>query len=273
MLTIGTNPMRTSQSGWPVTALLVVLAALAPARADFNTVTATLNTNNTLNPSAPVEINLGGGTSPSINYTPGVVNWTQTGTQRNSLLPTDFTTFCIELTQDISPGGAYTYTLSALQNAPNPGTSQTQSNGTGSGMGTTKATEIEYLWGTFYSLIGNNGDNAAAFQLAIWKIEYDWGDASLPGTLDGAVSFSSGNFQASPLDGDTAPITTATNWIKQLESGQNLTLDGNLVALTSSSYQDQIAQAAPVPSTLCLIGAGVLCLFGYGFTRRRAAVA
>ena len=277
--------MRKYRSGTPAAALLVVLVAVAPAGADFNTtVTATLDGSNTLSPSEAVEINLGGGntpgTSPSLNYTPGAVNWTQGGNpnQQNTLLPTDFTTFCIELTQDISPGSTYTYNLTALQDAPNPGTANTGGKG---GMGAAKATEIAYLWGTFHSSIGTSGDkaddNAAAFQLAIWKIEYDWGDSSLDAST---VFFTSGNFQASSLNGDADPINTAISWLQQLENGKNLTFDNNLVALTSSSYQDQVTEVAtnpfantvPVPSTLYLIGAGGLCLFGYGFMRRRVAV-
>ena len=61
-------------------------------------------------------------------------------------------------------------------------------------MGATKADKIEELWGAFYGSIGTDGTKGAAFQLAIWKIEYDWGSTS-------SSDFTKGNFQAS---GNTA---------------------------------------------------------------------
>jgi len=64
-----------------------------------------------LNPGAAVTINSGNGSAPSIDYYPGEVNWTvetaPSGEPNASWVPavgSSFQTFCIELTQDISPG-------------------------------------------------------------------------------------------------------------------------------------------------------------------------
>ena len=111
--------------------------------------------------------------------------------------------------------------------------------------------------------IGNNGTKAAAFQLAIWKIESDWGD-------NYALDFSSNptngplnNFQAS---GNSAATDQAVTWLTDLE---NHTYDrAGLVALTNDRYQDQVA-AVPVPPSILLAGSGILCLFGCGWVRRR----
>jgi hypothetical protein len=248
-------------------AALVVIALLCAGRpAQAGTITAQLNgtgLDGIINPGADVTINVGNGSTPNVAYHPGVVNWTLIS--NNSSLPfaSHFTTFCIELTQDISPGNPYTYTLTDLANAPKPGTSQT---GNGNGMGATKATEISELWAKYYSSIGTSGTNAAAFQLAIWKIEYDWNNLPAQGT----DFFTSGNFQAS----GNAPVTQlATTWLTYLEQHPNLPQAVGLVALTSPGSQDQVTQVLPAPPGLCLAGAGALCLGGFVWFRRRVAFA
>lgn len=238
-----------------LSAVVVVLLATAPGRAGY--VTAELNgTNidNIINPGVNVTINLGDGSAPSINYKPGVVNWTLVAT--DSAIPHNFTTFCLELTQDISPGNQYTYSLTALEDAPKPGSGPTGGN---NGMGLTKANEIRDLWGAFHSSIGTDGVKAAAFQLDIWKIEYDWGDAS-------ATDFGSGNFQA---NGNAAATSQATTWLMALSNAQNnFTMANDLIAMTNPNAQDQLTELVPVPPTFALAGAGLLSLLGYGSVRR-----
>lgn len=73
-------------------------------------------------------------------------------------------------------------------------------------MGDIKAREIAQLWGAFFGTLGTSNDMAAAFQLAIWKIEYDWGSANLN-------NFAAGNFRAAAYSGNTTPITQATTWL------------------------------------------------------------
>ena len=243
--------------GWLLASALVVFFLIAaPAQAGF--VTASLDTTNTLAPSAPVTINYGDGKTPSLNYTPGEVNWTLSSNTSNIVLPTHFVTFCIELGQDISTGTPYQYSVVTVDKAPQPGSSQT---GNGNGMGTYKAGEIAKLWGAYYSSIGNSGDMAAGMQLAMWKIEYDWSSSSQ------STSFSSGNFQAT--DTSNNAITDATNMLKYVIAHDN-TLQGapNLWALSSGNAQDQIVQALPVPSSAWLAGIGALCLLAYGYFRR-----
>ncbi len=265
--------------------LAVLLAGSSAVRADY--ITGTLDGGNidggVLNPGAAVRINDGNGAAlndpnHSFDYYPGVVNWTvgkapagEPNASWVGAVGSAFTTFCIELTQDINPGSTYTYTLKNLADAPTPGSTN---NGNGSGMGTTKATEIEDLWSLDYGYIANPpaGSNAnqaaAAFQLAIWKIEYDWGGSNYN-------NFSQGNFLAAgeSTDGDKA-VTLAESWLYTLKNNvqPNFAPTADLIALTSSSYQDQV-MATPVPPTLYLAAIGATTLALYGYRRRRAELA
>jgi hypothetical protein len=234
--------------------LVIIFLAAAPVWADFQ-VTATLDNTNTLSPSAPVMINLGDGASPSVSYTPGEVNWTLVSAS-GITLPNKFITFCLELTQDIYLGQTYTYSVTDLASAPKPGSGAT---GGTSGMGPTKANKIAQLWGGFYDQIGTDGVKAAAFQLAIWKIEYDWGHPY-------EANLATGNFQASSPN--NAAVSQATTLLKDLETHSYQTAP-NLSALTSPDAQDQLVQGLPVPPTAYLAGFGVLSLLGYGYVKRR----
>jgi hypothetical protein len=225
-------------------------------RADF--VTATLNgtgLDDILNPGAYVTINLGDGSAPSMNYKPGVVNWTGVSTNAPAFRG-KFTTFCLELTQDISPGNAYTYSLIALDNAPKPGSPATGGSG---GMGAIKANEIRQLWTGFHGTIGSDGTKAAAFQLCIWKIEDDWGTSA-------ATDFTKGNFRAS---NNASATDQASAWLMNLTHTQYAP-DQSLMALTSGQFQDQlVALPAPAPPGIWLGGISLLCLWGYGLARSR----
>jgi hypothetical protein len=276
--------------------LVVLLGGSAALRADW--ITGTLEggpitgQGGILNPGADVKINLGDGSKPSIDYYPGVVNWT-VGTAPGSTpnaswvgaVGSAFQTFCIELTQDIYSGGTYTFKLVNLANAPKPGSGTT---GNGNGMGSTKATAIEDLWTLDYKAkwvtdsTKTTTDNieAAAFQLAIWKIENDWGDAK---TFD---NFSAGNFQASAATGTDGAkaIAQATTWLTTLSNtNPNSVNPADLIALSSPGLQDQVMAVpsspsfvpTPAPSTLYLavIGAAALVLYGYRRGSRLAAAA
>jgi hypothetical protein len=244
--------MRASKIAWLVGCLLVIGLA-GQGRADF--VTATLNgtgLDNTLNPGAYVTINLGDGLTPSINYKPGVVNWTGSPTNAPALRGA-FTTFCLELTQDISPGATYVYNLVAMDNAPKPGSAATGGPG---GMGATKASEIRQLWTGFHSSIGSDGTKAAAFQLAIWKIECDWG------TGPAATDLTTGNFRAS---GNNSATSQASTWLTNLTQNQYAP-DPSLMAMSSPSYQDQlVAVPMPAPPGIVLGGSGLVVLLAYAY--------
>src|SRR6478609_1502933 len=78
------------------------------------------NLDNVVYPGAWVNINTGNGSAPDPNnaYYPGVVHWKLYSNTTSYYLPTNFTTFCIDLPQDVyitNPPTNYQFTPAALQ--------------------------------------------------------------------------------------------------------------------------------------------------------------
>jgi PEP-CTERM motif len=209
-----------------------------------------------------ININDGNATNNFSTYGyAGYVNWTQTPLNNNTSMTNHFSTFCIELTQNVSIGGTYTYQLNTLESAPTPGSTQTGAPG---GMGSLRADAIRKLWAGAYSS-SMTQTQAAAFQLAIWRLEYDLNSNSTIGSM---TDFTQGNFRANGAN--TAGLTAVTDakaLIKSVMDGSYTNLETDLVALTSDNYQDQITvsdnisiTSAPEPASisLALIGGGIL---------------
>jgi hypothetical protein len=109
---------------------------------------------------------------------------------------------------------------------------------------------------------------AGAFQLAIWKLEYDHASTQYTDTTGtpGSVDFSNGFLQVSNPNNSMA--TTAAKWINALSSFQGT--PANLMALTSPSQQDQLVEVesinphnGPVPepaSSIIWVMAGCLAV-------------
>lgn len=221
-----------------------------------------------------LSININDGTSASsfttYNYA-GFLNWSQSPAGNNAFVPQNFSTFCIEISQNVGIGGTYTYLVADLANAPNT------NNNPSAQMGAAAAQAIGVLWAQYYPTLDNNNNpqaslvQAAAFQLAIWRIEYDWNDG-LSKTDFTNLSLSTANFQA---NGNSSVTTAASSMLGFVyDNDATAPVATGLIALTNASYQDQITldpplAATPEPSSLCLgiIGSLVLTTFGYG--RRR----
>jgi len=204
-----------------------------------------------------------------------------------------FNTFCIEVTQNIGFGQTYAYTVSNLADAPQPAFGSTTP---GPGMGSTAATEIAQLWAHYFPTINTStdpGSTAAAFQLAIWKLEYDQAqlvgaastltaasetEAAAASLLFGANS--STNLTASGTSANAISILNASaGMVQWVEKNPHAVEQANLYALVSggsNGAQDQIAQVpgtggqqVPEPATAVMCLMGCICL---GARRLRRAV-
>ena len=215
--------------------------------------------------------------SPTVSQG-GAVNWSKPAYVSgdhdlfagNPLLPADNTTFisfCIELTQDSSFGPKYTVDVIPLASAPHP-----QSGPIATGMGDKAAGLIEELWAAhfhdiFYAANGKQNDsttqnsNAAAFQLAIWKLEYDQG-----ATLD----FTKGYLQVTDDISDPS-VSKASDWLSTIDLQGNGP-KANLLAITGHqgiNFQDQVIEVLPEPSSMVLWALGALGMAAIGRGRRR----
>jgi hypothetical protein len=132
------------------------------------------------------------------------------------------TFWCFELTQYFSPGTSYPgYTASAL--------------------GGGAVSRIVQLFQEAFSLADDSSTNSAAFQLAIWEIEYE--SSGIYDVTSGAGFYATGsgaNF--------TAARDQANTWLTHLNdySGTGLTI----ALLSNSSHQDFITAGLP-PSACC----------------------
>jgi hypothetical protein len=191
---------------------------------------------NGVSPGQGVSFSTNGGGS-FINTTAGMFNWTQTGGDYD--MPGSgaaFTTFCIEVTQYISPGGSYAYDVVPLVLAPNSAP-----------MGAGTAAMLSELFGRYYAGV-DTADEAAAFQVAIWEV-----------VNDADLSVSAGSFR----------IGTAAAFVTSAQAMLS-TLDGtgpsvSLTAISGPTIQDQVFMT-PSPGAMACIGfAGFFC------KRRRAS--
>jgi len=220
--------------------------------------------------SLDININSGNGAATWTNYGyAGYMNWTvNAGGTDSALGPVNstFKSFCIELNQHVNIGGQVTYTIAELKDAPLPG----------GGMGSVKADAISRLWNGAYS---NNMTNvqAAAFQLAIWRLEYDWTGGNATNDLVNLLNFDGtgtghGNFRTNggDLNGQAAidlAETLLTN-VFTANGAYGIKATG-LVALTSddpNGRQDQITQT-PEPTSMCLAVIGGLMFTAAGYRR------
>jgi hypothetical protein len=255
---------------------------LLAGQANAGTLTAKLGSVNPRTTNLSVSFN--SGTNFTNNAIVGEFNWTVAASPAPTINPGDpgygtisagtpFQTFCIEGTQSVSVGGSYLYTLSALS-------------------GATKEALTEF-WADNFSSIGTSSINAAAFQLGIWEIVYDYGNdgtkigVGLPGagnySYGGVTSsvFTSGTFRVGTSFVTPTPdpaVSEAVIMLKKI-TGNFSTTAFVLGDLSSGTNQDQLASFSPpvgappvVPLPAALpVGGAMLSLMGIvaGIRKRR----
>lgn len=196
------------------------------------------STFSTVNPGVDAQITYGYTDSfnpgTTENTRAGQMNWVRQSGGFPNLSGNSYSAFCIEVTQNITYGGTYSYDINALPTAPRPA-------GLGAPMGQAKADLIAELYGRHFSSLTTNSDYAA-FQSSIWNIVYD-----------NDTSISSGAFFVNSFASDDAGIRSqADNWLSGLNGDANFFQQG-LFALTSDSVQDMIV---PSPGSVALLGMG-----------------
>jgi hypothetical protein len=246
---------------WVRNAVLGITTLLSAGYAAADVVSLSATVNGAPNPSQIVVIHFTGtiGTQSYTNFSgagyAGLINWNNaTGTDTTGTLlsemPTSFagsgtfSTFCIDITQDIGVGGTYPFTglTTTLSNTPVVLATENYT-----GMGATDAQEIENLYfNEFNSVISaNSNDQAAAFQIAIWDIIY--GINATPASVD--VTNSSNGFWVDNTYNNFSTFGNVTSladgYVEAALTGPTRNFGAPILALTTPVYQDQLVVGVP----------------------------
>jgi hypothetical protein len=171
-------------------------------------------------------------------------------------LTSNMITFCSDLTQGVSTAMPSTYTVTGIQNLP-------VTSGFAA-MGNAKKQAIYDMYAAAGGQqMASDADMAAAFQLAIWEVIYDYnGTAS-------SLNLSSGQLKAKNMNGATLASGVSSKATQLFSAiGMNVAQSG-LMGLSSPYFQDQILQTlqlVPLPTAAL---AGLTGLGGLMVMRRR----
>ena len=217
-----------------VSVTAIVLAGLSGSgAAQAGTVTATFTYDHLSN----IDITASGGI-----YNGGVntvsFHWTRTdapGAGVDSTVPLTFDTYCVDLSQTVSPSNAYTFDAIPIASA---------------GYTPTQMDLIRTLWATSKSTV-TDATQAAAFQAALWELVYDTNNDITTGTFK--------------LNSPNSVITAATAMLTTALAMRGEVQLPSLVVLRSDRAQDQICETPNVPTP----GATALAAFGLLLAARR----
>jgi len=179
------------------------------------------------------------------------------GTGIGALLSGMHITFCTDLMNYVT-SSKKEYEVVPLYEAPDPA------------MGVARAEAIRDMYSfAAGSQLLSSADNAfaAAFQLAIWEVAYDY----LPGIGRSSLSVEDGDFAATRTNGSalsSAVLGHLNNLFDSIGTfNRSIDPGPSIMAVRSDDHQDQIV-IVPLPAPSLLAGAGLL---GIASIRRRRA--
>lgn len=170
------------------------------------------------------------------------------GTGSAAALNGQIRTFCTEVTQNVNSSWRV-FNLVDASDAPNPG----------SPMGDAKAAQLARLYDIAAGQQNQSADFAAAFQMMVWEIVYDYNPANAAtGNLDrtsGAIRFLSG-------DSHFNTVVAIFDSLRASLLSSNSTGISGLHAIVNGNVQDQLV-VIPLPT------AGAMGLAGIGLIAAR----
>ena len=233
--------MKLTKVGISAVALVAGLAVASAARADSVTLSLPGDINTAVDPGVKGGLNLNVQGNAINGAYVGTINWTVAGSTSPMYTAGQATsTYCIQALQDVYTGGTYTFDIVNLNSPGLP------SGGPDAGvLDTTAASQIQGLANAYFPDAGlafggfTANETAAAFQLAIWEIEYDGGQGgeAFPQVANYNY-FAQGNLMATGATSEgTDAITLANSWLNNFSAAQGV----NSFALVSDGAQDQLA--------------------------------
>ncbi|MCA9297715.1 MAG: Cys-Gln thioester bond-forming surface protein [Phycisphaerales bacterium] len=174
-----------------------------------------------------------------------------------SRLDGDYLTFCTDLDQYVT-STTRTYEIADLATMPKPA----------GGMGESRAQAIRNIFGFAsgqqFVNTSENRDFAAAFQLAVWEIAYDFNSAVGRSSL----GVSSGSLIINAYGGGTLSSAIQAHLNDLFDAANDFNYHGSdVIGIASETAQDQILNASiPLPSAALSGGLG---LAGLAASRRR----
>ena len=205
-----------------------VMGGLAADSADAATIRGRFTTSNAQSTS----ITLGSNTR-SVNAVK--FTWTRTdvaGPAVDSTIASQFTTYCVELNQNVSGGHEYVYDVLTPAQA---------------GWSNEQTLAAQVLWAHRFGDTGTN-DGSTAFQIAMWELTHDTG-----------MNLDSGAFRSG---GAAGVKSLAQNWLSG--PGALAPRGGlpELVILRSPTAQDQVTVLVPAPGAAACAMLGLSLLGG-----------
>ena len=232
--------MQLRKVGISAVALVCGLAMASAVKASSLSLALPSDINQAVNPGVNGGLNLNiQGNAMNGAYV-GQINWTVTGGNTPGYsVGQHISTYCIQGLQDVFTGGTYTYDIVGLNS---PGLPEG-----GPDAGVLDSVAAMQIQGFANQYFGNAGtatagftanESAAAFQLAIWEIEYDGGQGGevFP-QLANFNYFAQGNLKATGGNTEgTDAITLANSWLNNFTAAENV----SSLALVSNNAQDQL---------------------------------